>query len=299
MSGTSSLPAEGSARPRAGSRRYGPSEAGNGSSAATATESQHRAGAPAGWRPTSFGIFCVTLSGFVAAVRHCRCCPGSSVARCAPSSRARVSRRAWLAPATDETEASQPAASTSPQGTGRSSTSPISPPARLCAKRVVRGATTCVALLSRCFMGRPGTGVLDSTGPWSPKPARIYADPPVRRQWRHRQKPHLHGVSGGSSRLFRLAENRRVGSSILPLAIDAAGEAISGQMQSLLCLGEVPPRPRGQRPRNGARGPCGLWAARSLDAGRRDPEMIPAQEPRRQAVSSSASNRASQLARQA
>jgi hypothetical protein len=44
--------------------------------------------------------------------------------------------------------------------------------------------------------------VLDSSGPWSPKPARIYANPRVER-WRcDPRHPHCHAVSGASSRLF-------------------------------------------------------------------------------------------------
>src|SRR5205807_6191538 len=62
-------------------------------------------------------------------------------------------------------------------------------------------------------------GDLNSTGPWSPKPARIWANPRVRREFRRRQEPHIHAVSGGSLDLFGLAENRGVAGSILALAI--------------------------------------------------------------------------------
>lgn len=67
MSGSSPLAAEARVRPPVGSWHSGPSEAGNANSAATATESVQRASGLAGWLPTSFGIFCVSLSAFAAA----------------------------------------------------------------------------------------------------------------------------------------------------------------------------------------------------------------------------------------
>ena len=60
--------------------------------------------------------------------------------------------------------------------------------------------------------------VLDSSGPWSPKPARIYANPRVRPTLRAPRRPHCHAVSGASSRLLRLPENRGVPGSIPGLA---------------------------------------------------------------------------------
>ena len=61
--------------------------------------------------------------------------------------------------------------------------------------------------------------VLDSSGPWSPKPARIYANPRVQPRRGDPRHPHCHAVSGASSRLLRLPENRGVPGSIPGLAI--------------------------------------------------------------------------------
>jgi hypothetical protein len=59
---------------------------------------------------------------------------------------------------------------------------------------------------------------LDSSGPWSPKPARIYANPRVRRRRHAARTPHRYGVSGASARPSRLPENRGVPGSIPGLA---------------------------------------------------------------------------------
>jgi hypothetical protein len=67
--------------------------------------------------------------------------------------------------------------------------------------------------------GPPRGSGLDSSGPWSPKPTRIYANQRVRPRLRAPRKPHGYAVSGASTRPSRLPENRGVPSSILGLAI--------------------------------------------------------------------------------
>src|SRR5215218_4730394 len=62
--------------------------------------------------------------------------------------------------------------------------------------------------------------VLDSSGPWSPKPARIDANR-LRATATPSQKPHGYAVSGASTRPARLPENRGVASSIMALALPA------------------------------------------------------------------------------
>jgi hypothetical protein len=69
----------------------------------------------------------------------------------------------------------------------------------------------------------PVPRVLDSSGPRSPKPARIYANPRVRPRLGAPRRPNGYAVSGASTRPVRLPENRGVPSSILGLAIPAIG----------------------------------------------------------------------------
>jgi hypothetical protein len=65
---------------------------------------------------------------------------------------------------------------------------------------------------------RAGPEGLDSSGPWSPKPARIYANPRARPRPGAPRRPHGYAVSGASTRPVRLPENRGVPSSIPGLA---------------------------------------------------------------------------------
>jgi hypothetical protein len=107
----------------------------------------------------------------------------------------------------------------------------------------------------------PGPRVLDSSGPWSPKPARIAAYPRVRPRLGAPRKPHRYAVSGASTPQLRLPENRGVASSILALAIPANRDVPrslttvkSGQKRPP-GVHELPAPARSASPRRPAEGP--------------------------------------------
>jgi hypothetical protein len=89
----------------------------------------------------------------------------------------------------------------------------------------------------------PVPRVLDSSGPRSPKPARIYANPRVRPRLGAPRRPHGYAVSGASTPRLRLPENRGVPSSILGLAISpffcGRGRAVLGLRRGWLSASRV------------------------------------------------------------